>query len=156
MFSVVISQLLNIHRVSDVKQIEIHTAEPLVPDPSSFEIEIAIANMKRHNPPGSDEIPAQLIQTGDETLRSKIHKLFNSILNKEELPDQWKESIIVPVNKKGNKSDCNNYRGISLLSNSYKIVPNILSGLNPYIDEIIWDHQYEFRRNRTTTDQIFF
>jgi hypothetical protein len=32
------SQLLNVHRVSDVKQIEIHTAEPLVPDPSPFEV----------------------------------------------------------------------------------------------------------------------
>jgi hypothetical protein len=34
------SQLLNVHRVSDVKQIEIHTAEPLVPDPTPFEGEI--------------------------------------------------------------------------------------------------------------------
>jgi hypothetical protein len=37
------SQLLNVHRVSDVRQIEIHTAEPLVPDPSPFEVEVAIA-----------------------------------------------------------------------------------------------------------------
>jgi hypothetical protein len=37
------SQLLIVHRVSDVRQIEIHTAEPLVPDPSPFEVENAIA-----------------------------------------------------------------------------------------------------------------
>jgi hypothetical protein len=55
-----------------------------------------------------------------------IHKLINSVWNKEELPDQWKESIIVPIHKKGDKTDCNNYRGISLLSTSYKIVTNIL------------------------------
>jgi hypothetical protein len=42
------SQLLNVHGVSDVKQIEIHTAEPLVPDPSPFEVEIAIAKLKRY------------------------------------------------------------------------------------------------------------
>jgi hypothetical protein len=41
------SQLLNVHRASDVRQREIHTAEPLVPDPSPFEIENAIANLKR-------------------------------------------------------------------------------------------------------------
>jgi hypothetical protein len=53
-------------------------------------------------------------------------------------------------------SDCNNYRGISLLSTSYKILTNILlSRLVLYIDEIIWDHQCGFRRNRSTTDQIF-
>jgi hypothetical protein len=50
----------------------------------------------------------------------------------------------------------NNYRGISLLSTSYKILSNILlSRLSPYIDEITGDHQCEFRRNRSTTDQIF-
>jgi hypothetical protein len=36
-------------------------------------------------------------------LRSEIHKLFNSIWNKEELHNQWKESIIVPIKKKGDK-----------------------------------------------------
>jgi hypothetical protein len=44
------------------------------------------------------------------------------ILGMSELPDQWKESIIVPVHKKGDKTDCSNYRGISLLSTSYKIL----------------------------------
>jgi hypothetical protein len=51
---------------------------------------------------------------------SAIHKLINSIWNEEEFPDQWKESIILPVHKTGDKTDCNNYRGISLLSTSYK------------------------------------
>jgi hypothetical protein len=57
-------------------------------------------------------------------LLSAIHKLINSVWNKEELPDQWKESIIVPIHKKGDKTDCNNYHGISLLSTSYKILSN--------------------------------
>jgi hypothetical protein len=72
------------------------------------------------------------------------------------LPDQWKESIIIPVHKKGDKTDCSNYRAISLLSTSYKILSKIhLSRLSPYVDEIIGDHQCWFRRNRSTTDQIF-
>ncbi|PSN43860.1 Transposon TX1 uncharacterized 149 kDa protein [Blattella germanica] len=57
---------------------------------------------------------------------------------------------------KGDKTDCNNYRRISLLSTSYKILTNILvSRLTPYIDDIIGDHQCAFRRNRSTIDQIF-
>jgi hypothetical protein len=72
------------------------------------------------------------------------------------LPGQWKESLIVPVYKKGDKTDCNNYRGITLLLTSYKTLLNILlSSLDPYIDEIIGDYQCGFRRNRSTTDQIF-
>jgi hypothetical protein len=66
--------------------------------------------------PGSDQIPAGLIQSGGETLLPAIHKLINSVWNKEELPDQWKESIIILVHKKDDKTHCNNYRGISLPS----------------------------------------
>jgi hypothetical protein len=102
------SQLLNVHRVSDIRQIEIYTAEPLVADPRHFEVEIAIAKMKKHKSPGRDQIPAELIQAG-EILQSQIHKLFNSVWSKEELPNQWKESIIVPIYKKGDKTDCSNY-----------------------------------------------
>jgi hypothetical protein len=59
--------------------------------------------------------------------------------------------------KKGDKTDCSNYRGISLLVTSYNILLNILlSGLTPYADEIIGDLQCGFRRNRSTTDQIFY
>jgi hypothetical protein len=147
---------LNVHRVSEVRQIEIHTAEPLVPDPRPFEIEITIEKFRRYKLPGSDQILGELIQAGGEMLHSKIHKLINFIWNTEELPDQWKESIIAQVHKKGDKTDCSNYCGLSLLSISYKILSNItLSRLSPYIDEIIGDHHCGFRCKRSPTDQIF-
>jgi uncharacterized protein YfaP (DUF2135 family) len=47
---------------------------------------------------------------------SVIHKLINVVWNKEELPDEWRESVIVPARKTGDKTDCKNYCGISLLS----------------------------------------
>jgi hypothetical protein len=50
------------------------------------------------------KFPAELIQAGGEILLSAIHKLINSVWDKEELPDQWKESIIVPIHKKGDKT----------------------------------------------------
>jgi len=58
------SQLFNVHGVTDVGQAEIHTAEPLVPEPSASEIELAIDKLKGHKSPGIDEIPAELIKTG--------------------------------------------------------------------------------------------
>jgi hypothetical protein len=115
-----------VHNVSDVRQIEVHTAKPLVPGPSCLEVKIAIAKFKKNKSSGNDQIPAELIQAGGKILLCAIHKVINSVWNKEELPVQWKESIIVPVHKKGDKIDCNNYRGISLLSTSYKILSNIL------------------------------
>jgi hypothetical protein len=98
-----------------------------------------------------------LIKTGSETSYSEIHKLTFSIWNKEELPQQWKESIIIPIHKMGDKTDCNNYPGISLFSTAYKTLSNILlARLTPYVNEVIGDHQCGFRRNGSTMDQIFY
>jgi hypothetical protein len=71
--------LLNVHNVSDVRQIELHTAEPLVPGPSHLESEIAIAKLKKYKSAGRDQILAELIQAGGERLVYVIHKVINSI-----------------------------------------------------------------------------
>jgi hypothetical protein len=81
-----------------------------------------MSKLKMYKLPGSDQIPAEMIQAGGETLVSVIYNLINPIWNKEELPDPWKESIIVPVHKGSDRTECNNYHGISLLSTSYKIL----------------------------------
>jgi len=73
------------------------------------------------------------------------------------LLEDWKELIIVPIYKKGDKTDCSNYKGISLSPTTYKILSNILlSRLTPYADEIIEDHQCGFRRKMSTIDYIFY
>jgi len=58
------SHLFNVHGVKDVGQAEIHTAEPLVLEPSAFEVELAIGKLKSHKSPGIDEISAELIKAG--------------------------------------------------------------------------------------------
>jgi hypothetical protein len=64
------------------------SAEPLVPGPSRLEVNISIAKLKKYKSPSSDQILAELIQAGGEIFLSEIHKLINSVWNKEELPDQ--------------------------------------------------------------------
>jgi len=117
---------LNIHGVNDVRQTEIHTAEPLVHETSASEVELAIEKLRSHKSPGIDQIPAELIKAGGRTVHCEIHKLIISIWNKEELPEELKDSIIGPVYKKGDKTDCSNYMSISLLPATYKILSNIL------------------------------
>jgi hypothetical protein len=78
-----------------------------------------VGKLKSYKSPSTDQISAELINAGGETLGSEIHRLICCIWNNEELPQQWKESIIVPIYKKGDNTDCNNYRGISLLSTAY-------------------------------------
>ena len=54
------------------------------------------------------------------------------------MPEKWKESIIVSIYKKGDKTECSNYRGISLLSTTYRILSNILlSRLTQYAEKIL-------------------
>jgi hypothetical protein len=94
-------QLLNVHRAGDVRQTEMHTAEPFVAEPRASEVEVAVGKLKSCKSPGVDQIPAELIQAGGETWCLDVHKLIKLIWNKEELPHQWKESVVVPIHKKG-------------------------------------------------------
>jgi hypothetical protein len=94
------NQVLNVHGVHDVRQVDIHMAEPLVPEPSLVEVEIAIGKLKSYKSLGTYQIPAELIKAGGEILHCEIHRLICSIWNKEKLPQQWKESIIVPIHER--------------------------------------------------------
>ena len=55
---------MNVYGISEVRKAEIHTAEPLVPEPSALEIELTIEKLKSHKSPGIDQIPAELIKAG--------------------------------------------------------------------------------------------
>jgi hypothetical protein len=65
-----------------------HTAEPFIAESSASEFEFAVEKLKRHKFPGADQIAAELIQAGWETLRLVTDKLTTLIWNKEELPHQ--------------------------------------------------------------------
>jgi hypothetical protein len=72
------------------------------------------------------------------------------------MPEQWKESVIVHIYKKGDKTHCSNYRGMSVLLTAYKTSSSILpSRLKTYIGEIIGNHQCGFSCCRPTADQSF-
>jgi hypothetical protein len=121
------------------------------------ELENATEKLKGYKSLDTNQIPNELIKGGGETLCFEIHKLIHSIWNKEELPQQWKESIITTIYKKGDKTNFNNFQGISLFSTAYKILSNILlAKLIPHVNEITGDHLCGFHHNRSTTDQIFY
>jgi len=72
------------------------------------------------------------------------------------LSEGWKELIIEPICKKGDRTDCSNFRGISLSSATFKMLSNILLlRLTPYAEEITGDHQCGIHCTRSTTDHIF-
>jgi hypothetical protein len=70
---------LKVHGDNDVRQTEIHTAEPLVSECGAFEFEMAIEKLERYKSPGIDQIPAELIKAGGSKICSEIHKFINSV-----------------------------------------------------------------------------
>ena len=93
-----------------------------------------IRNLKNNRAPGEDLITSELIKYGGKKLWNRIHQLITTIWEIEQMPQY---AIICPIYKQGDKLDCHNYRGISLLNVTYKIFTNLLTRyIEPYVEEI--------------------
>ena len=75
-----------------------------MPEPSAYDLQLAIEKIRGQKSPSINQIPSELFKAGGRTIRSDICKLINSIWNKEKLPEEKKQSITVPVYKKGDKT----------------------------------------------------
>uniref|UniRef100_A0A8D8LL21 Craniofacial development protein 2 n=3 Tax=Cacopsylla melanoneura TaxID=428564 RepID=A0A8D8LL21_9HEMI len=124
--------------------------------PTRTDVRAAIARLKNHKAPGEDTIVAELLKWGGEDLNAAIHDIVTAIWTQEKMPEKWHTGIICPVFKKGDKMECINYRGITLLSTAYKVLSSIINDKLKEITETkIGEYQGGFRPNRGTTDQLF-
>jgi hypothetical protein len=130
--------------------------QPDVEMPSREEVEAAVKALKNNKAPGKDEISAEVLKKGGDVIIDKLWELVRIIWEKEMMPNDWQEAIVVPIHKKGEKEECGNFRGISLLSIPYKVVSKIvLNRIEKYTSEIILEHQAGFMKGRSTINQIF-
>ena len=155
------SQLLNIPGELDeeakdnIEQKEIVTS--LDDPPNLGEILTAISNISEGKAPGRDGIPAEIWKYGGNRLTECLQKLVEMIWETGKVPQDWKDADIIPIFKKGDKRDCGNYRGISLLSIVGKILARVLlNRLNEHIAQnVLPETQCGFRSGRGTIDMIF-
>ncbi|XP_055384192.1 uncharacterized protein LOC129613898 [Condylostylus longicornis] len=112
-----------------------------------------ISKLKNRKSPRIDEISNAMIKYGGEQFQNEIVHLFNKILTYKQAPREWKNSITVPIFKKGDKNLPENYRGITLLSSMLKLFTEIVS--IEVAGTGIAEEQQGFRTNRSTTDAIF-
>ena len=97
-----------------------------------------------------------MIREGEECSVDMMHTLCNKIYKEKTCPSDWGKAIIVPIHKKKDKTICNNYRGISLLSVPGKVYTRVLQQrIRRYVEEIVGEEQAGFRKGRGTVDQIF-
>ncbi|CAF4955483.1 unnamed protein product [Rotaria socialis] len=95
------------------------------------EVEEAIRTLKSNKSSGSDGTTAEMIQAGDEQLVHEIHKLCNKAWHERAIPEDWWKSILVPIPKKGDSSECDNYRTILLTV----LLNRLKRRLDPYLSE---------------------
>src|SRR6218665_2572562 len=120
------------------------------------EVQAAIGSLKKRKSPGEDNITQEMIQAGEESSVQMMHTLCKKIYQEKSCPANWGKAIIVPIHKKKDTRDCNNYRGISLLSVPGKVYTSILrQRLKRYVEEIMAEEQAGFRAARGTMDQLF-
>ena len=120
------------------------------------EVEAAVKSLKPGKSAGVDNIPAELLQAGGETMIDVLLNICNKIGQTGEWPTPWTQSLVITPPKKGNLLQCQNYRTISLISHASKVMLKILlNRLTPQAETIIAEEQARFRPGHSTTEQIF-
>ena len=125
--------------------------------PTMEDLKRAIASLKDGKTPGGDGVPAEVWKHGGTCMTIKLHDLICKAWDDGSVPQAWKDATIVTIYKKGDRTDCGNYRGISLLSIAGKIFARILlDRLTRHITpQTVSESQCGFRANRSTIDMIF-
>ncbi|CAH8515410.1 unnamed protein product [Schistosoma haematobium] len=119
------------------------------------EISMAIRQIKSGKAAGPDNIPAEALKADVETTARILHILFNKIWDEEQVPKDWKEGLLIKIPKKGGLINCDNYRGITLLSIPGKVFNRVLlNRMKDCVDAQLRDQQAGFRKDRSCTDQI--
>lgn len=126
-------------------------------EPTILECEVrsALQSLANGKTAGSDNIPIELIKEGGEEAVKVITKLCNKIWQNKVWPEDWKRSIFIPLFKKGDRKDCGNYRTISLISHTSKVLLKILQKrLEDFLSKELPEEQAGFKRGRGTRDHI--
>ena len=157
-----LSELLNHINATDPFLVNQLPQFPILTDldtpPAFHEVAKAVKGLKNNKAAGPDGIPAEVFKHGGYPLLHRLHYFISAAWGAGELPQQWKDAITVIVYKrKGDRSECGNSRGISLLSVAGKVLARIMLDrlLSHVVDTLLPESQCGFRRNRSTHDMIF-
>ncbi|KAI5734098.1 hypothetical protein M8J77_002409 [Diaphorina citri] len=120
------------------------------------DIEYALKHVKTGKAPGVDEISGELIKYAGIVGKHWLYILFKRIWDEKQIPSEWREGIIIPLHKKGDRKKCSNYRGITLTSQVAKLFERIIERkIRPLIEPLLAEEQYGFRSGRSTIDLVF-
>ena len=124
--------------------------------PTIEEVHQAINTLKNSKAPGEDNIPAEIYKLCSKSILQPLTLLFGEIWSSETFPEDWSDALLLPFYKKGDKSLCSNYRGISLIDVAAKIFAVVLLRRFRQQRELrTRPNQAGFRSGKGCIDQIF-
>ena len=131
--------------------------EELDTEPTLDELNKAIDALSCGKAPGEDCIPPEIIKAGKPALIKPLHELLCLCWREGQVPQDMRNAKIITLYKnKGDRSECNNYRGISLLSVVEKVFARVvLMRLQVLAERVYPESQCGFRAERSTVDMIF-
>jgi hypothetical protein len=125
------------------------------PPPLKSEIAKAIRETASGKSTGPDDVPVELFKVGGESALDRMHRICVALWESGEWPDDWADSTFITLPKKGDLTQCTNYRSIALVSHASKILLRIiLERIRTKTETEIADEQAGFRRGRGTRDQV--
>ena len=127
------------------------------PEPDILECEVkwAFGSNTTNKASGGDGIPPELFQILKDNAVKVLHSTCQQIWKTQQLPQNWKRSVFIPVSKKGNAKECSNYHTIALISHAGKVMLKIPQArLQQHMNQELPDVQARFRKGRGTRDQI--
>ncbi|KAK3574702.1 hypothetical protein QTP86_015150, partial [Hemibagrus guttatus] len=138
------------------KRVEgVNSVEQKVDKIRKDEVRKALKRMKSGKAVGPDDIPVEVWKCLGEAAVEFLANLFNSVLESERMPEEWRRSVVVPIFKnKGDVQSCSNYRGIKLMSHTMKVWERVVEARLRKVVEIC-EQQYGFMPRKSTTDAIF-
>lgn len=125
--------------------------------PTKEELSKAISDLSSGKTPGSDNIPTEVLKSGKPALLGPLHSLFCKCWKEGHIPQDLRDAKIVTLYKnKGDRSNCNNYRGITLLNTVGKVFARVtLARLQMLASRVYPESQCGFRAGRSARDMVF-
>ena len=125
--------------------------------PTEEEVAAALASLGERKAPGGDAIPAEILKFGGDAVKRALAAFYMQCWETKTLPQDFRDAKIVSIYKrKGDRQNCGNHRGISLLSSAGKVLARImLTRLQHSLEQLLPESQCGFRKSRSTIDMIF-
>jgi len=119
-------ELLSTNQTQEELKVEDEPTEVLVEEPTLQEVKEILNNSRNAKAPGKDGINMELIKHGGDAIMEYIFMLIKKIWKEERMPADFEVGQIITLHKKGSQQECRNYRGITLLNTTYKILSTLM------------------------------